>query len=176
MQHTFTDALDIVLREEGGFGDDPQDPGGMTNLGVTARSWAAWTGRPATEVVMRGLRRVDVQPFYKAEFWDKVCCDQLPIALALVAFDFAVNEGPGTAIRLLQGVCGASKDGTIGPATLRALQAYITTIGLAKLITRYCDAQRNHYRELPRFIHDGQGWLNRVADVEKEALAWLTQA
>jgi lysozyme family protein len=173
MTHGFTDALNVVLKEEAGFSDDPKDPGGMTNLGVTARSWAQWSSRPATEQVMRGLRIVDVAPLYKAWFWDKVCGDQLPPALALVAFDFAVNEGTGTAIKLLQGICGASKDGKIGPATLRALQAYITTIGLAKLINRYCDAQRNHYRELPGFIHDGRGWLNRVADVEKEALSWL---
>ena len=173
MVRTFTDALDVVLREEGGFSNDPQDSGGMTNLGVTARNWAAYTGRPATEAIMRGLRRVDVQPFYKAWYWDKVSGDQLPIALGLVAFDFAVNEGTATAVKLLQGVCGAPRDGKIGPNTLRALQAYITGIGLPKLITRYCDAQRDHYRELPNFLRFGQGWLNRVADVQGVALSWV---
>ena len=173
MPYTFTNALDVVLREEGGFSNDTQDPGGMTNLGVTAHMWAAYTRRPATEAVMRGLRRVDVQPFYKTEFWDRVAGDKLPIALALVAFDFAVNEGAHTAIALLQGVVGAPKDGAIGPNTLRALQAYITGVGLAKLIGKYCEAQCEHYRTLPGFDHDGHGWLNRVADVERIALSWI---
>ena len=173
MIRTFTNVLDVVLREEGGFACDPKDPGGMTNLGVTAAQWRKWTQAPATEAVMRSLRRVDVQPFYKATFWDAMACDKLPIALALVLFDFGVNEGPATAVKLLQGVAGASKDGQIGPATLRALQAYITTIGLPKLITRLCDAQADHYRALPTFPRFGKGWLGRVADVQKEALAWI---
>ena len=173
MQYTFTNALDVVLREEGGFVDDARDPGGMTNLGVIARSWAAYTGKPATEAVMRGLRRVDVQPFYKAWFWDKIAGDTLPIALALVVFDFAVNAGPGTAIRMLQSIAGASQDGAPGPATQRALQAYITTIGQAKLITRFDDARRDHYRDLPTFSVFGKGWLSRVDRVEKIALSWI---
>ena len=173
MPYTFTNALDVVLNEEGGFSNDPKDPGGMTNLGVTARNWAAYTGKPATEAIMRALRRVDVQPFYKTEYWDKVAGDQLPIALALAAFDFGVNEGPKTAVGILQAAIGVAADGQIGPNTLRALQASITSVGLAGLITRYCDGQRNHYRELDGFLRFGKGWLNRVADVQKEALSWI---
>lgn len=174
MIRTFNEALDVVLNEERGYVNDPKDPGGMTNLGVTATAWAAYTGRPATERVMRGLRRVDVQPFYKSQYWDAVRGDDLPIALALVLFDFGVNEGCRTAVKLLQGVVGApAKDGKIGPATLNAINLYASRIGLAKLIDRLCEAQRNHYRELPGFLHDGHGWLNRVADVERIALSWI---
>ena len=173
MAKTFQDALTVVMCEERGWSNDPKDPGKMTNLGVTARAWQAWTGKPATEPIMRALTRAVVTPFYHDLYWSKVSGDQMPIALALVAFDFGVNEGPKTAITLLQGVVGASKDGLVGQGTLRAVQAYITSVGLAKLIAKYCDAQRNHYRELPGFLRFGQGWLNRVADVEKEAAGWV---
>ena len=173
MTKTFQDALTIVMREEGGYSNDPRDPGGITNLGVTARAWQAWTGKPATEPVMRALTRPDVMPFYHDLYWAKVAGDQMPVALALVAFDFGVNEGPKTAIKLLQAVIGAPKDGLPGQGTVRALQAYIASVGLEKLIVKFCDVQRNHYRELPGFLHDGQGWLNRVADVQKEALTWI---
>ena len=172
MTHTFADALDLVLREEGGFVDDPRDPGGMTNLGVTARTWSQWSGRAATAQTMRALTPARVAPLYKAWFWDKVEGDALPCALALALFDFAVNAGPGTAIKTLQGVAGAPLDGQFGPATQRALQAYVSSIGLAKLTGRYCEARRDHYRALPTFAAFGKGWLARVARIEREALSW----
>lgn len=173
MTHTFTDALDFVLQQEGSFVNDPHDPGGMTNLGVTARVWQQWTQRPATEQVMRALRQVDVQPLYKADYWGKIAGDKLPIALALCVFDFAVNAGPSRAVKTLQGICGATKDGVPGDGTMRAVQAYITGIGLAKLIERFCDARRDYYRELDGFLRFGKGWLARVDRVEKEALGWI---
>ena len=95
--HTFTDALAIILKEEGGFVDDARDPGGATNLGVTARTWHTWSGMPATEAVMRALGQAKVSPLYKAWFWDKIAGDKLPIGLALAVFDFAVNGGPAKA-------------------------------------------------------------------------------
>lgn len=173
MTHTFTDALDFVLQQEGGFVNDPHDPGGMTNLGVTARVWQQWTGNAPTEATMRALTPAQVAPLYRAWYWDKVLGDQLPVGLALCLFDFAVNAGPSRAVKLLQAVCGAPVDGDIGPGTLRALQAYITSIGLAKLIARYCDARRDYYRARPTFDHFGKGWLGRVDRVEKVALTWV---
>jgi len=170
--HTFTDALAIILKEEGGFVDDARDPGGATNLGVTARTWHTWSGMPATEAVMRALGQAKVSPLYKAWFWDKIAGDKLPIGLALAVFDFAVNGGPAKAVNMLQGIVGAPKDGQPGQTTLAAVQGYVSHIGLAKLITRLCNARRDYYRTLPTFSVFGKGWLARVDRIEKEALAW----
>ncbi len=172
MTHTFTDALGVVLREEGGFVKDERDPGGATNLGVTARTWHAWSGQPPSEAVMRGLTAAKVAPLYKAWFWDKIGGEALPAALALPLFDFAVNAGPARALETLQGVVGARKDAQPGPSTMRAAQAYISGIGLAKLITRFCDARADYYRSLPTFPAFGKGWLARVDRIKAEALAW----
>jgi lysozyme family protein len=172
MAHTFTDALSVVLREEGGFVDDARDPGGATNLGVTARTWHSWSGQPATNAVMKALTAGKVSPLYKGWFWDKIAGDSLPIGLALAVFDFAVNAGPGTAIRMLQGIVGAPGDGRPGPTTLAAVQTYATRIGLAKLIGRFSDARRDHYRALHTFPVFGRGWLARVDRIEQEALTW----
>ena len=170
--HTFTDALAIVLKEEGGFVDDARDPGGATNLGVTARTWHAWSAKPATEAIMRALTPDKVAPLYKAWYWDKIGGDALPAALALTIFDFAVNVGPGTAIAMLQGVVGTPKDGQCGKATRAAADIYATRIGLAKLIARFCDARRDFYRQRTEFTVFGMGWLARIDRVEKEALTW----
>jgi lysozyme family protein len=169
---TFTDALTIVLREEGGFVDDARDPGGATNLGVTARTWHSWSGHPATDGIMKALTPAKVAPLYKGWFWDKIAGENLPIGLALAVFDFAVNAGPGTAIRMLQAIVGAPGDGQPGPTTFAAVQTYASKIGLAKLIARFNDARRDHYRALPTFSVFGAGWLARVDRIEKEALAW----
>ena len=173
MAKTFQDALGIVLREERGFVCDPHDSGGMTCLGVTAANWRAWTGKPATEAIMRALTPAMVSPFYQDLYWRKVGGDTLPIALALVLFDFGVNAGPARAVKMMQGICGASKDGAMGPATQGAVQAYGISIGWAKLIAKFCDARRDYYRELDGFLHFGKGWLARVDRVEKDALSWV---
>jgi len=173
MTRTFTDALMAVLKEEGGFVDDSRDPGGATNLGVTARSWHSWSGQPASVAVMRGLTPAKVSPLYKAWFWDKVAGDALPLPIALATFDFAVNAGPARATRALQLIVGAQPDGRMGAATLRAVQAYAGGIGVAKLIDRLSESRRDYYRELSTFSVFGKGWLARVDRIQAEALAWV---
>lgn len=173
MTRGFTDVLAFVLAREGGFVNDPRDPGGMTNLGVTARQWQAWTGHGVNEAVMRSLTPAAVGNFYRSGYWHAIAGEELPIALALAVFDFAVNAGPSRAVFELQELVGAHADGKAGPATLRAVQAYAAGIGLARLIDRYCDARADFYRTLERFPIYGKGWLARIELVRREAKAWL---
>jgi lysozyme family protein len=169
----FSDALAVLIKEEGGFVNDPHDPGGMTNLGVTAKTWAEYTGRPATEAVMRGLTQVAVASLYKSRYWDKVAGDQLGDGLGLMVFDFAVNAGPARAAKMLQKIVSALPDGQIGRGTLEAVQAYTMRKGIDTLIEAYADARRDYYRALPTFWRFGKGWLARVGRVEDAALALL---
>ena len=169
----FSDALAVILREEGGFSNDIHDPGGVTNLGVTAKTWADFTGKPATEAIMRGLTQVAVAPLYRSRYWDKVAGDELGDALGLAVFDFAVNDGPARAVKLLQGIVGADRDGLPGPGTLQAVRAYMMRKGIDTLIEAYCDARRDYYRALPTFWHFGKGWNARVGRVEDACLKML---
>ena len=66
----FDAALKHVLMHEGGFVNHPADPGGMTNLGVTARTWEDWVGHTPSEKEMRELTPEKVAPLYKRKFWD----------------------------------------------------------------------------------------------------------
>jgi len=162
----FTRALDIVLSHEGGYANHPQDPGGRTNLGVTQRVWEQWTGKPATEAEMRSLTRELVAPLYRKNYWEAVRGDALPAAVALCAFDFAVNAGPSRAIRTLQRAAGVPEDGKLGPVTLAAVNNW----GAATLAKRFQEQRRAFYRSLPTFPTFGKGWLRRVDEVEKAAL------
>lgn len=169
----FNDALAAVLEEECGFVNDPHDPGGMTNLGVTRKTWQDFTGKPATEADMRALTSAKVEPLYRARYWDKIAGDKLGDALGLMVFDFAVNAGPGRAAKMLQRLVGAVEDGQIGRGTLQAVQSYSMRKGIDTLIEAYADARRDYYRALPTFWRFGKGWLARVARVEDAAMELL---
>lgn len=169
-QDPFEAALTELLIHEGGFVNHPRDPGGMTNLGVTKRTWEAWTGKPATESEMRSLTRAKVAPLYRKNYWDAVRADDLPPALALVVFDFAVNAGPARAARYLQQLVGVAMDGKIGPQTIAATIIAAGKRGVAALVKDYSHARRNYYRSLATFATFGRGWLRRVDEVEQAAL------
>lgn len=166
----FDTALPILLHEEGGFNDDPLDPGGMTNLGVTKKVWDRWTGHVSDEAEMRALTPAKVAPLYRVQYWNALSCDQLPDALAVCVFDFAVNAGASRAARYLQQMVGAVEDGHIGPVTIAAVNAFVAEHGVADTVKRYQDLRSRYYCSLPLFSRYGRGWLNRVADVETAAL------
>ena len=55
MQNNFDQSLQDLLQDEGGFVNNPKDPGGMTNLGVTKATWEAYVGHPVSEKEMQEL-------------------------------------------------------------------------------------------------------------------------
>jgi lysozyme family protein len=141
----------------------------MTNLGVTKATWENWVGRESDEAEMRGLTPEKVEPLYKKKYWDAVRADDLPVGLDYLMFDFAVNAGPGRAIKLLQSAVGVTPDGGFGPLTLAAVQA----IDPVELIEKFSQAKEDFYRSLGTFATFGKGWLNRVADVKVKANSML---
>lgn len=169
----FDKALTVILREEGGFVNDPHDPGGMTNLGVTRAVWERYNGHASSEAEMRSLTPMQVGPLYKTQYWDKVCGDQLPGPLALCVFDFAVNGGVNRAARYLQMMVGAGTDGVIGPGTLAAVQQYVGQHGVDGAVKAYQDKRRGFYHSLGTFARFGRGWLSRVDYVQQQALAMI---
>lgn len=164
----FDAALKVVLKHEGGYVNHPRDPGGETNLGVTRKTWQQWTGRVSVD--MKALTPAKVAPLYKAWYWDKVCGDDLPPAIALCVFDMAVNAGPARSAKMLQLIVGAARDGQVGRKTLQAVQQYVQVFGLPKVVRAFSNARREYYRALDTFDTFGRGWLRRVDAVETEAL------
>ena len=162
----FTVALQHVLQSEGGFVNHPSDPGGMTNLGVTARTWEDWVGHKPSEKEMRELTAAKVAPLYKRKFWDAIKGDDLPAGLDYCVFDCAVNSGPGRAAKILQDVVGVKPDGGIGPITLAAVKA----MDPIELISKYADKRLQFWQSLSTFETFGKGWTRRGNEVKDEAL------
>lgn len=169
----FDHALAVILRHEGGFVNHPKDPGGMTNLGVTKAVWESYIGRNATEAEMRALTPATVAPLYRRNYWNAVSGDELPAALALCVFDFAVNAGPARANRYLQSLVRVAQDGKTGAMTVSAANAFVAAHGERQSVTAYQEARRGYYRSLSTFSTFGKGWLRRVDETETEALEML---
>ena len=104
-------ALPITIKHEGGFVDDPTDPGGVTNLGVTASQWASWIGhRPSVEE-MKALTLEEVKPFYKKRYWDVLKLDsEEDQSAANSLFDFFVNVSPKTFHEVVAGALPLNAD------------------------------------------------------------------
>jgi lysozyme family protein len=169
MQSNFDTCLKKLLIHEGNFVNHPSDPGGITNLGVTAKVWEEWVGHPVDEKVMRALTPTDVGPLYKRKYWDKVQGDELPSGVDYVVFDAAINSGPGRAAKWLQACVGVEPDGGIGPATLAAVKSQ----NPKELIENLCDKRLNFLQSLSTFATFGKGWERRVNEVKAEALRML---
>jgi uncharacterized protein (TIGR02594 family) len=169
----FDEALAHVLEMEGGYGDDPFDPGGPTNFGITLEVFARWRGETldatSRERLKDALKRISpdvVREIYLKRYWTPARCADLPPAIAFMHFDASVNHGVGTAIRILQEALGVDRDGEIGPMTLAAVlrQPVETTL------EAYAELRRRRYRALAQFWRFGRGWLRRVETTRTRAL------
>ena len=169
----FDKCLQIILHHEGGYVNHPEDPGGMTNLGVTKRVYEDWVGYAVSEHTMQNLTEEDVAPIYKKNYWDRMKGDDLPEGLNLCVFDFGVNAGTGRAAKYLQTMIGTVVDGGIGPMTLRALDEHVSLIGLQETIVKYQENRQRYYEKLKTFKTFGRGWTRRVNETTQSALKMI---
>jgi lysozyme family protein len=165
MKENWDASFEMVLKHEGGYVNDPRDPGGRTNLGVTQRAWEAYLNRSVTEAEMRALTPDTVKPFYKTMYWDKIKGDQLSNGVDYAAYDLAVNSGVGRAAKYLQEIAGVVADGAIGPKSLEAIKA----CNPKELVDALCDMRLAFLKRLPTFETFGKGWSRRVAEVKARA-------
>lgn len=177
MKENFEPSLKHLLKSEGGFTNDSRDPGnklpdgraGCTMLGVTQASYESFIGKRTTQEKMKTLTPDDVAPIYRKKYWDAVKGDELPAGLDYLMFDFAVNAGPGRAIKIMQQAIGVPADGVIGRMTLKSLH----DADANTLIDKFSDAKEEYYKSLKTFETFGKGWLRRVSEVKGYASEML---
>ena len=158
----------MLLVHEGGFVNNPADPGGMTNLGVTKQTWQEWVGHDVSEKEMRSLTPTMVAPLYKRKYWDACRADELVSGLDYCVFDIAVNSGVGRAIKLLQSSVGATPDGGYGSITAALVQK--AEQDPERLIELLSAKRLEFMQSLKAFPVFGKGWSRRVAEVKEQAL------
>ena len=154
----FNDIIEVVLHHEGGYVNDPKDPGGETNFGIAKRS------HPDEDI--KNLTKEDAKRIYYQDYWMKNRVPQLRDELKHIYFDMFVNQGRGRAVKILQQAANAKGadlkvDGGLGPKTLGALdgveldrvRAYRVKY-YADLVTRKPDLEKFYF-----------GWYRRALEV-----------
>jgi len=162
MKENFDKCFELVLGHEGKYVNDPRDPGGRTNMGVTQRNWETYVGKPVDENIMRNLTPDEVKPFYKKMYWNKIKGDDLPAGIDYATFDFAVNSGVNKAAKCLQEIVGVQPDGIIGMKSLEAIKAAPPD----EVVDALCDMRMQFLKSLSKFNIYGKGWSSRVAQVK----------
>ena len=144
-----------LLGNEGGYVDNPNDPGGATNWGITQKVARA----NGYEGDMRDLPQATAEAIAKRLYWDVVQGDQLPAPLDFQVLDGAYNSGAGESARWLQRAVGVTDDGDIGSATLAA----VARMDVWRIICKYNGARLAYLAYLGTWPDFGRGWANRIA-------------
>lgn len=148
----FNDAMPLIIEFEGGYGNDPRDPGGETNFGISKRAY------PNEDVKNLTLERA--YEIYRRDYWDAVKADALPAPVRFSVFDMAINSGVRQAIRTLQKSVGVAQDGILGPNTMQAVWG----ADPQKLVLRFAGNRLHFLTSLNTFATFGRGWTKRVAE------------
>ena len=146
----FDEAFTRLLGHEGRYVNNPKDPGGETNWGVSKRSYP--------NVDIKALTQDGAKDIYLRDFW-RPLGDTHP-AIKFQAFDFAVNSGIQTAIRKLQTAIGVADDGHWGPMSASRLAG----LDLSDALMLYLAERLDFMRKLSTWPSFSSGWAGRVAD------------
>lgn len=151
MTAPFDSAFDKLIDHEGGYVNNPSDPGGETKFGISKRAYP--------DLNISGLTLEQAKEIYRRDYWERAKCDQLHPAVAFQVFDTAVNSGIGQSIRFLQRAVGVADDGIVGPLTIKA-------IGLCDpevVIARFNGQRLDFMTKLSTWDVFGRGWARRIA-------------
>lgn len=152
--NTGTDPFELsstrLLSSEGAYVNDPADPGGETNWGISKRSYP--------DLDIKNLTREQAMEIYRRDFWDVLGENAHP-AVKFQVFDFAVNSGIQTAIRKLQSAIGVADDGHFGPVSAAKLAA----MDVNDVLMRYIAERLDFWRRLSTWPRFGAGWAGRAA-------------
>lgn len=172
----FKIAFQKMLIHEGGYSNDPIDLGGETYKGIARNahpSWSGWTiidkhkkqsGFPASLDKDTQLQEM-IEQFYLTNFWTPLNADNIQSQTSADSiFDFGVNTGVKTSVRLVQTIVGTKTDGIIGKQTLEKLNNYNpldfqTAFTLAKI--KYYIAITKKRPANKKFLY---GWITRALD------------
>jgi lysozyme family protein len=144
VRNNFNDCLTRVLKDEGGYTNDPRDPGGPTNFGITLKDYRLYVNPLGTAENVRTMNINDAKRIYKGKYWDALDCDSLSSGVDYTVFDYGVNSGLGR--------------------PRKALERFKSLKGI-QLIDAINNERMSFLRALHTFPVFGKGWTRRVEGV-----------
>jgi len=158
---TFDTISAFTLKAEGGYSNDPEDPGGETNYGISKRD------HPNTDI--KNLTIPQALQIYHDEYWVRMSGDLLPPLTACALFDFGFASGVSTGVEHLQNLAGVAPDGQLGPRSIAAIKGRDDH----SLALALCKARVNYDISLGKARYE-MGWVDRVVDLI--GLLWTMSA
>lgn len=172
MSNFYDKVFEEILKHEGGFTDDPQDPGNWTGgskgkgelkgtkYGISAKAY------PNLDIP--NLTVQDAKEIYYTDYYQACYADQIPDILAYMQLDTSINMGVKASVQILQDAAGVVQDGIFGPKTKQAAKNVS--------IYNYAFCRMKRYVRIINGNNDlikyGNGWSRRVDDVVKLSLSW----
>ena len=153
----FDDIIDIVIKHEGGYVNDPKDLGGETKYGITKRFYP--------DVDIKNLTVEEAKQIYYDDYWVNNKVPQMPDNLKHIYFDMCINQGKGTAVKVLQRAVNSKGgdlkvDGGLGPMTIEAINKF-----------KPCDNRTRCYR-----LKHYYDLVNKKPEQEKFLFGWFRRA
>lgn len=168
----YDQALKYTLGWEGGYSNDPGDPGGPTMWGITIWDARRYWKHDATANDVRHMPIEVAKAIYKSKYWDRVNGDALPPGVDFSVFDYEVNSGVRGAM-VLQRLVGVPDDGIVGPRTIAAANDFVAQHGAAALVHAIWQERLHFLRSLRTWSLFGRGWYARCIGGEKQALGLI---
>lgn len=168
--------LDIILPTtlgfEGGYSNNPKDPGGATNKGITQRVYDAYRSRQGLpQLTVQSIKDQEVYDIYLSDYFLPIDGPELGVGIDLAVFDYAVNSGVSHAVKALQKLLpGVDADGAVGSLTLDALQK----ADPKDVIARLTASRLAFVKTLDTYATFGNGWDTRITSVSDIATNMVT--
>lgn len=146
----------ITAKWEGGWSNNPEDPGGPTHFGVTQATYNAW--RKAAGLPQRSIAKItaaEALQIYRKNYWAACGAPNLFPGVDLAVYDASVNSGVSRGRKWLKGAIGGSNDETV---------------------KRICRARLSFVQSLAIWKSFGRGWARRIADIEVKGVAMALAA
>ncbi|MGS4947428.1 glycoside hydrolase family 108 protein [Meridianimarinicoccus sp. RP-17] len=166
MNDRFAALVPLLLKHEGRFVNDPKDPGGATNMGITIGTLAQWRGGSVTPDDVLALSQDEAMEIYRAWYWTQPGIGRLPVGIDRAVFDFAVHSGAGRAIMALQRVLEVADDGRLGQISYAAA----AKADPIKTVERLIAGRKLFLSRLSIWPRYRNGWTARLIELQAAAL------
>jgi lysozyme family protein len=167
---TYDVAMVRVFADEGGYTNDPVDPGGATNFGITIIDARKYWKSNATPADVKAMPKAVASDIYRKHYANPMRYDELPAGLDYSILDAAINSGVGRApvwAGKALGIAAKSINDVVAPAN--------AANDKVSAIQKYWAVRLAFLHGLKTWGHFGGGWGRRCAQGEAAAVKmWLS--
>ena len=159
----FGRAVELVLKHEGGYVWNLNDPGGPTNFGITQAVYSDAIKRIASPDDVKKMSVETAKFIYRQKYWlgDGIASQEVATWL----LDMSVLRGITAAVKSAQTALGLTSDGKCGPATLAAINKADDAVFLNNFRSQCVMAFANIVAARPASVEFLQAWLRRAEEM-----------